>query len=219
MDLFARERGVVIREQMRSNYSSLEYLLAKVLAEIPLDASFSLIFASVLKKLTGLRSSMTTLMKTYCLMTVCSVSLGFAIGSMASTVETAMSMGIPLMVVFMVVGIINPSGVAITDDPPNRVMEWIKMGSPIKWAIEALVTAEFRGMVFDKDRDFWGNLKDLPRMGGLAMVRDGNEVLDALGLGNAIYYEIMKKLALLSGVYLLFSWMGLVYGGTKFQST
>jgi hypothetical protein len=119
----------------------------------------------------------------------------------------------------MVVGIINPSGVAITDDPPNRVMEWIKMGSPIKWAIEALVTAEFRGMVFDKDRDFWGNLKDLPRMGGLAMVRDGNEVLDALGLGNAIYYEIMKKLALLSGFYLLFSWMGLVYGGTKFQST
>ena len=70
LELFAKERGVVLREQMRSTYSSLEYLLAKVFAEIPLDASFALIFASVLKKLTGLRSSMGTLMKTYCLMTV-----------------------------------------------------------------------------------------------------------------------------------------------------
>ncbi len=70
LELFAKERGVVLREQLRSSYSSLEYLLAKVFAEIPLDASFALIFASVLKKVTGLRSSMGTLMKTYCLMTV-----------------------------------------------------------------------------------------------------------------------------------------------------
>ena len=216
LDLFARERGVVVREQMRSNYSSLEYLLAKVLAEIPLDASFALLFASVLKKLTGLRSSMVTLMKTYCLMTVSSVSLGFAIGSLASSVETAMSMGVPLMVIFMVVGVINPSGVS-ADEPTNRVMELIKMGSPIKWAIEALVTAEFRGMKFDKDRDFWGNVKELPRMGGLALVKDGDEVLDALGLSNAVYSEIMQKLSILSGVYLLFSWIGLAFGGPKFQ--
>ncbi|KAL7452187.1 hypothetical protein ACHAWC_003909 [Mediolabrus comicus] len=217
LDLFARERGVVVREQMRSNYSSLEYLLAKVLAEIPIDASFALLFASVLKKLTGLRSSMVTLMKTYCLMTVSSVSLGFAIGSLASTVETAMSMGVPLMVIFMVVGVINPSGVS-ADEPPNRVMELIKMGSPIKWAIEALVTAEFRGMKFDKDRDFWGNVKELPRMGGLALVKDGDEVLDALGLSNAVYSEIMQKLSILSGAYLLLSWIGLALGGPKFQS-
>mmetsp|Transcript_7863 Transcript_7863/g.12998 ORF Transcript_7863/g.12998 Transcript_7863/m.12998 type:complete len:728 (-) Transcript_7863:8-2191(-) len=218
LELFAKERGVVLREQMRSTYSSLEYLLAKVFAEIPLDASFALIFASVLKKLTGLRSSMGTLMKTYCLMTVSSVSLGFAIGSLASSPETAMALGVPVLVILMVVGVINPSGVS-TDDPPNRVMEWIKMFSPIKWAIEALVTAEFRGMTFDKDRDFWGNLKELPRMGGLAMVRDGDEVLDALGLGTANYDEIMNNLAKLSGVFLLFSWLGLAFGGPKFQQT
>jgi hypothetical protein len=34
LDLFAKERGVVLREQMRSNYSSIEYLLAKVFAEV-----------------------------------------------------------------------------------------------------------------------------------------------------------------------------------------
>ena len=41
LDLFARERCVVMREQMRCNYHSLEYILAKVVAEIPLDATLS----------------------------------------------------------------------------------------------------------------------------------------------------------------------------------
>ena len=152
LDLFARERGVVMREQMRCNYFSLEYILAKVVAEIPIDAGFSLVFAAVLKILTGLRTSMTTLIKTYCLMTVSSASLGFAIGSFTSTVESAMSTGLSIMVIFMVVGIINPSGVN-SDDPPNWIMDRLAFFSPIKWAIESLVTAEFRGMVFEeKDR-------------------------------------------------------------------
>ena len=150
LDLFAKERAVVMREQMRSNYSSLEYLLAKVLAEIPLDSFFALTFATILKKLTGLRTSMATLIKTYCLMTVTSVSLGFAIGSVTSSVESAMSLGVPIMVIFMVVGVINPSGID-PDTPPNRIMRLLKAGSPIKWAIEALVTAEFRGMEFGKN--------------------------------------------------------------------
>ncbi len=127
-----------------------------------------------------------------------------------------MALGVPILVILMVVGVINPSGVD-PDEPPNLVMEWIKMFSPIKWAIEALVTAEFRGMTFEKDRDFWGNLKQLPRMGGLALVRDGDEVLDALGLGNANYDEIMKNMAKLSGVFLVFSWLGLAFGGPRFQ--
>ncbi len=129
-----------------------------------------------------------------------------------------MAVGVPTLVILMVVGVINPSGVS-TDEPPNRVMEWIKLFSPIKWAIEALVTAEFRGMTFEKDRDFWGNLKQLPRMGGLAMVRDGDEVLDALGLGSANYDEIMNNMAKLSGVFLVFSWLGLAFGGPRFQQT
>jgi len=152
LDLFAKERGVVLREYMRSSYSSIEYLFAKVLAEIPLDTSFALVFAWVLKSLTGLRTPLSALIKTYCLMTVTSASLGFAIGSFTSSVEAAMSTGLPIMVIFMVVGIINPSGVDL-DEPPNRIMDCLSFFSPIKWAVESLVTAEFSGMVFnEKDR-------------------------------------------------------------------
>ncbi len=151
IDLFARERSVVIREQMRCNYFSIEYLLAKVLAEIPLDTLFALVFASILKRLTGLRTSLATLIKTYCLMTVTSVSLGFAIGSFTSSVESAMSTGLPIMVVFMVVGIINPSGVDLDDPQKDRLMDALAFFSPIRWAIESLALSEFRGMVFSEN--------------------------------------------------------------------
>jgi hypothetical protein len=132
LDLFARERSVVMREQMRRRYYSFEYILAKVVAEIPLDATFSLVFAAVLKALTGLRTSMATLIKTYCLLTVSSASLGFAIGSFASSVDSAMSSGIFANVILMVVGVINPSGIN-PDDPPNRTMQVLAFFSPIKW--------------------------------------------------------------------------------------
>lgn len=131
LDLFARERGVVMRERMRCTYHSIEYILAKVVAEIPLDASFSLVFAAVLKTLTGLRTSTTTLINTYCLLTVSCACLGFAIGSFAPSVDTAMSAGIFVNVLLMVVGVINPSGV--TDDQPSRIMQVIAFFSPIKW--------------------------------------------------------------------------------------
>ena len=101
------------------------------------------------------------LAKTYCLMTVTSVSLGFAIGSVTTSVESAMSVGVPLMVIFMIVGVINPSGVS-SDQPTNHVMEFLRTLSPIRWAIEAVVTAEFRDMAFpEADRGRWGNLKNL----------------------------------------------------------
>jgi len=53
-------------------------------------------------------------------------------------------------------------------------------------------------------------------MGGLALVQDGNEVLQNLGLSESFYSDLMRNLALLSGAYLLVSWAGLVFGGPKF---
>ena len=101
------------------------------------------------------------LAKTYCLMTVASVSLGFAIGSVTSSVESAMSVGVPMMVIFMIVGVINPSGVSI-EESPNYVMTFLRNLSPIRWAVEAVVTAEFRDMTFpEADRGRWGNIKNL----------------------------------------------------------
>ena len=37
LDLFGREKLVVNRERMRSHYTGTEYLIAKLIAEVPMD--------------------------------------------------------------------------------------------------------------------------------------------------------------------------------------
>lgn len=219
LDLFAKERPVVDREQMRSQYSSLEYLLAKAIAEIPLDSVFAAVFTTVLKSTTGLCIPLSKLTATFSLMTVAGAALGFAVGGAAPSADSATSMGVSLMVIFMVIGIINPSGVD-KFRPPPLYLQYLKLASPIKWAVEALCIGEYTGMQFDTKtgrRWPWQRLKDLPKMGGLALVENGDQVLEALGLQDLTYNHVMGRLAVLSGIYLLLSWTGLHFGGTSFE--
>jgi ABC-type multidrug transport system permease subunit len=85
IELFAKEKPVVQREQQRKQYSSLEYLLAKAIAEIPLDTVFAAIFTTTLKSLCGIRIGWRALTGTFTLMTVSGASLGFAIGALVSS--------------------------------------------------------------------------------------------------------------------------------------
>lgn len=214
IDLFAKEKPVVRREQQRKLYSSLEYLLSKSLAEIPLDSIFAAIFTTVLKSTSGIRIGWQALTATFTLMTVCGASLGFAIGSLSPTAEIAMSSGVPLIVLLMSVGIINPSGVD-PENPPPAIVESLKTFSPIAYAIRAVCIAEYRGAIFQSPhkggffRRGRNMLKDLPRMGALALVQNGDQVLDELGLGSETYEGAMKHLVFLSATNLLISWIGL----------
>lgn len=216
LDVFGREKPVVVRERMRSQYSALEYLISKALAEIPIDALFGGAFAAVLKTRTGLRTSLSVLTWTFFSLTVAGASMGFAIGSVAPDVESSMALGVPVMVILMAVGVINPSGVDANDPPPS-VIQWVKSMSPIKWTIEALCVAEFRGMEFaETEGKRWQALRDLPKMGGLALVKNGNQVLEALGLSELTYGYVMERLTSLAGVSLLLSWLGLTWFGPSF---
>eukprot|EP00550_Attheya_septentrionalis_P000790 CAMPEP_0198289818 /NCGR_PEP_ID=MMETSP1449-20131203/7884_1 /TAXON_ID=420275 /ORGANISM="Attheya septentrionalis, Strain CCMP2084" /LENGTH=706 /DNA_ID=CAMNT_0043988211 /DNA_START=248 /DNA_END=2368 /DNA_ORIENTATION=+ len=222
LDLFGREKAVVVREQVRKQYTSFDYLVSKALAEIPLDTFFAAVFSTLLKATTGLRIPLPQLMGTFSLMTVAGASLGFAVGSMTSNVESAMATGMPIMIIFMVVGVINPSGVDLNDPPPFFV-QWIKLASPIKWAIEALCVAEFNGMEFggaSQGQPWWRksiqSFQDLPKMGAFAFVENGNQILEALGLASKTYMGLMKGLAVLSASNLLVSWLGLHFGGNDF---
>ena len=51
---------------------------------------------------------------------------------------------------------------------------------------------------------------------GLALVKNGDQVLDALGLANRSYKSVMKDLVVLTGINLLISWLGLSFFGPKF---
>jgi ABC-type multidrug transport system ATPase subunit len=218
IELFAKEKPVVQREQQRKQYSSLEYLLAKSIAEIPLDAVFAAIFTTTLKSLCGLRIGWQALTGTFTLMTVAGASLGFAIGALSPTGDVAMTISIPILVVLMTVGIINPSGVD-QSEPSPPVVEALKQISPVAFAIRALCLAEYRGMEFQPDPSldgkrgfFWRGrvlLRDLPKMGALALVQNGDQVLDELGLSKDDYQGAMKHLAMISCFNLVLSWIGL----------
>ena len=57
-----------------------------------------------------------------------------------------MALGIPLLVMHMVLGIVNPAGASVTrrEPAPLRILSH---ASPIKWTVRALLCAEMRGMV------------------------------------------------------------------------
>lgn len=77
---------------------------------------------------------------------VCS-SLGLAVGALAPTGDVALSVGPALMVVYVIMGAIGPAGIG-TDKLP-KILKPFRLFSPIKWACEALCSAEFKGQPFD----------------------------------------------------------------------
>jgi ABC-type multidrug transport system ATPase subunit len=213
-ELFSKERPVVQREQVREQYSVLAYLLAKIGGELLLDATFAAIFTTTLKCCTGIRITWKKLTAVYSLLTVAGGSLGFAIGSWAASDQLGTTVGIPILVILMVVGVINPSGVD-PSKPAPKVVQWIKRVSPFASCIEALCLGEYPGMKFARD-DIQGfgwfrRVLNLPRMGGLALVRDGDQVVDALGLTGLTFEGSMKHLSVLVLGNLMLSWLGLLY--------
>jgi ABC-type multidrug transport system ATPase subunit len=180
--LFAHERPIVQRElNVRQQYTVLEYLIAKVTSELPIDMTFSLLFAVILKYCTGLQISLRQLSQVFASLTTAGASLGFLLGSTAISHQYATTSGIPVLVILMVVGIINPSGVDVTKPKPI-LLRCLKNISPFAYAIEALCIAEYRGVQFYANSDssskstggklgsLVARLKDAPRMGGLAMI-------------------------------------------------
>lgn len=223
IDLFAKEKPVVKREHQRRQYSSFEYLLSKSLAEIPLDTVFAALFTSVLKAVSGIRIGWMELTGTFALMTVAGASMGFAIGALSPTAEIAMSAGVPIMVILMTVGVINPSGVD-PSSPPPAIVEALKQLSPIAYAVKAVCLAEYQGMEFEDPEGPRRNIfargrslmRDLPRMGAFALVKNGEQVLKELGLEDETYGGAMKHLLMLSAANLFISWVGLkLQGGSN----
>ncbi|KAG7348850.1 ABC transporter ATP-binding protein [Nitzschia inconspicua] len=230
IDLFAKEKPVVLREQQRRQYSSLEYLLSKTLAEIPLDAVFAVIFTTVLKSCSGVRIGWWDLTAVFSLMTLCGASLGFAIGACTPTGEMALSVGVPLMVLLLGVGVITPSGGtkndAIADyenEHPSFFVTILKQLSPIAYAIRAVCIAEYDGMelsdphselhrrrgIFTPIIVWIRTIRSIFRLGGLALVQRGDQILEELGIGDDTYGGSMMHLTVLSMLFLLIAWIGL----------
>jgi len=168
LDLFGKERRVVAREVERGAYGGGEYVLAKALAEVPSDALFAALHGWALGRATagGVRSAPAAPLA---LAAAASATLGLAVGAATPSSDAALAAGMPLVVVHMLTGIVNPGGEA-----PSARPKPLAALSPIRWTIRLLLEREFRGAKLEG--------RDAPRMGGLALVSSGDEVLRRLGL-------------------------------------
>jgi len=111
LDLFGRERETVARERMRGQYSAWEYVFSKVIAELPLDCGYSCLFAYTLYTDCQFHTPLMPFLGMHGLLSAVSASLGFAIGAASPSSDCALITGPTLMVVYMVLGVLNPSGV------------------------------------------------------------------------------------------------------------
>ena len=207
LGVFSKEKPVIQREKNRKDYTNLEYLLAKAMAEWPIDMLSSLSFTTTLKLVTGLTIGWKDLSSVFATMTLAGASLGYLLGSMTKTEEAAVALSMPVVILLMVVGVLNPGGVDPTATTPLLV-QWIKKFSPVASAIEGLVTAEFEGKKFLAP-SFFERYRELPRMGGLALVKDGDETLKALGLQESSLDTALSHMKALSLMNFVFWWVGL----------
>ncbi|KAH8075592.1 ATPase [Aureococcus anophagefferens] len=116
LDLFGKERKVVAREVERGAYGGGEYVLAKALAEVPSDALFAALHGWALGRATagGVRSAPAAPLA---LAAAASATLGLAVGAATPSSDAALAAGMPLVVIHMLTGIVNPGGEAPSERP------------------------------------------------------------------------------------------------------
>jgi hypothetical protein len=90
---------------------------------------------------------------------------------------------------------------------------WLSHLSPLKWSIRALCCAELRGLELER-----GSLSAAPRMGALALVTSGEQVLERLGLQSESAGHACGKLGLLLVLQLGAALFGLQWRRPRFQT-
>lgn len=210
LDRFAQEKAIVAQERTARRYSGGVYLAAKAVTELPLDAASAGIFAAIIHQMCVLHADALQVVSTFATLAITCTALGLAIGASTPRAEQAVMLGAPVMIVHMLTGIIDPAG----DMSPPRlgIMLALRGISPIRYAIEALCIAELRGMHLAR------RAADAPRMGGLALVKTGDEVLQRLGVEGE-FGDNLFALLLLAFAHLLAAAIALVLGRPRFAKT
>ena len=109
-----------------------------------------------------------------------------------------------------VLGVINPAGASGREQ--SALVRTISLASPIKWCVEGLCCAELRGMELDR-----ASLAEAPRMGGLALVTSGDQVLERLGLEGQSCGRCLARLGTVLGAEVGVALLGLALTRPRFQ--
>ena len=199
---FVTEKLIVQRERRSGAYSVAPYFLSKLLAEAPIAAVFPCLAGAIMYKLCGLNPAPGRLARFLVILTVesfASSAFGMAIGSLTSTVDSAIAIAPAAMVLFIVFG-----GLYVVNTP--SYLRWVPQVSLIRWAYEALCVNEFTGLAFRPEA----------KAGPLA-VSKGEQVLESLGYGKStVKQALLAQGAIILANY-IFTMLSLVRQKPSFE--
>ena len=147
LNVFPRERKLVSRERSAGAYNLAPYFMAKLAAELPVNAVFPALFGALVYPCAGLAPDLGRLFRFLGITTLesfTSSAIGMAIGAAMPTTQAALATGPAIMVVFIVFG-----GSWTSQDTVPFFLRWLPNVSLIKQAFEALCVNELHGLEFD----------------------------------------------------------------------
>ena len=135
------ERPIIARE--RRFYGALPYLLSKIVAEAPLDAFFAGLFGYITHKQCHMTGNCKSFVMHCVLEALSSSAFGQLVGSVSPSPAVALAAGPPMMLIFVIVGAVGPSG-RPTIPPWLQPLRDISM---IRYGCEGLCVNELSGPV------------------------------------------------------------------------
>ncbi|KAJ3411273.1 ATP-binding cassette sub- G member 1 [Chytridiales sp. JEL 0842] len=144
LSIFGEEKGVFAREFGAGYYAMPPYFASKVIVELPFHIIFPFLFSIIVYFMVGLQpiAYKFFLFSLFVVLSSASgFSLGIAIASSFSNLETALAMGPLILMPLMLF-----SGLFVNNNSIPAYFDWIKYISPMKYAFEAMYKNEFSGL-------------------------------------------------------------------------
>ena len=144
LSMFAVEVPIYLREHQSRLYSSYAYYLARSLAEIPMQVLWPFLFVSITYWMIGLNDNGAKYIEFalgLVLIANAAISLGYAIGIAAPSVQIALALAMPILLPFLLFG-----GLFINVDSIPVYFYWLSYISFFKYGYELLATIVWDGV-------------------------------------------------------------------------
>ncbi|GAB5354386.1 hypothetical protein AAMO2058_000114400 [Amorphochlora amoebiformis] len=206
---FPKEKNLILTERTKGTYSVFPYFLSKLIAEAPLNAALSLIFAGVIYPLVGFQRDWIKFGKFAALTTAHAMSssaLGLMIGAWAPTTDAALALMPPTIILQVVF-----NGLNIAEENTPKLLRWIPKVSLIRWCFEGLAVNEFQGLTFEGPKPFIPGRKTVP------ITITGEQALERVSIqhDSTVLRALLVEVGLLAAFYLK-AFLDLRKSGPKF---
>eukprot|EP01083_Nonionella_stella_P141090 434084_1 len=203
VNAFVLEKAIVMRERQAKSYHISSYYLTKICTALPIDMMAPLVFSCVLYWIVGLNDdpfAFVAFLVITVAVSLAAIGLGFCVGSMTDTVETAAAIAPVVMVMMILFG-----GFYINTENIPEWLAYLTNFSTIQWSYGAYVINEFTDSKFTCDDVSDGQC-----------ITDGEHVIELLSFEQYTMWQCVGYLFILCGSFHVFAFLMLRFKRTKY---